>query len=320
MASILDSIFGSVPQVAPFIPTDPMAELTTMLGGEISSWPQIENLSNLYQSYMLSALNEAVPGFSNILSTGAADTESLLTQAAPLIQGQIPQDVADQVMRSTAYQSLMSGTAGSGMAHGLTARDLGLTSLDLMNQGANLLNEGGNAAQRWSAIAGGTVMPPSANLYSPEWFSNFMANQHAAQQATNQLANNLAASPNPFLQSLNQWVEQVGGTALGAYTGGSIGQNFGQTGGSGGRGGNYMTSWNPAQYGFGGGGAPSGAGGAPSGAGGSPSYATYNTGFDPLQFGNPFATPDYSLNLAPSYPYPIYGSGGPFNPTGFGGG
>lgn len=242
MASFLDSIFGAKPQVAPFQPTDPLAELHQLLSGEIKDWPQIEELSSLYQTYMMGALNEAVPGFSDILKQGGADTQALLDQAAPLIQGEIPPDVAQSVMRSAAFQSLGSGTLGGPMGSALTARDLGLTSLDLMNQGANLLGQGGNAAQRWAQIASGTILPPSANLYSPEWFSTFMAQQRAAAQATQQFKYNVAASPDPALQALNQWIEQVGGTAIGAYTGGGMG-------GGGGRGGSYMTGYNANQYG-----------------------------------------------------------------------
>lgn len=243
MASFLDQIFGAKPQVAPFLPTDPLAELHTLLGGEISDWSQIEQLGNLYQTYMMGALNEAVPGFSDILKQGGADTEALLKEAQPLIEGQIPADVASQVMRSAAFQSLGAGTAGSPMGGALTARDLGLTSLDMMSQGANLLGAGGNAAQRWAQIASGTILPPSANLYSPEWFSTFMAQQRAGEQATQQMKFNVAASPNPALQALNQWIEQVGGTAIGAYTGGGMGGGMGKGGG----GGSYMTSFNPGQ-------------------------------------------------------------------------
>lgn len=274
--SFLDDVFGAKPNVPNLQPTDPLAELGTLLGGEIKDWPQIEQLSSLYQNYMLGALDEAVPGFSDILKTGGQDAESLLQQAAPLIQGQLPPDVQAQVERSAAFQSLGSGTAGSPMGSALTARDLGLTSLDLMNQGANLATAGGNAAQRWAGIAQGTILSPSQSLYSPEWFSTFMAQQRASQQAIAQQKANVAAAPSPALQALNQWVEQVGGSIVSSYAGGGMG---------GGKGSNYQTSYNPAQY----------LGGNVSTPGGSaygsqfanPAQASYYTG-DPNMAANPF--------------------------------
>lgn len=212
-------VFGQKPQVAPFEPTDPLKELGSLLGGEIKDWPQIEQLSNLYQTYMMGALNEAIPGFSDILKAGGTDTEALLTQAEPLIKGEIPPDVAQSVMRSAAFQSLGSGTMGSPMAGALTARDLGVTSLDLMSQGANLLGAGGNAAQRWAQIASGTILPPSSQLYSPEWFSTFMAQQRAAKQATQQLRYNVAAAPDPAAAGISGTIMNL----LGAYLGHGMG-------------------------------------------------------------------------------------------------
>jgi hypothetical protein len=219
MASPLDLVFGQKPEVAPFLPTDPLAELSVLLGGEIRDWPQIEQLSNMYQSYMFSALEEAVPGFRDILKQGGIDTEALLKEADPLIHGQIPEDVAGEVMRSSAFQSLGAGTLGAPIGTALTARDLGRTSLDLMTQGANLLGSAGNAAQRWAGLAGSTILNPSTQLYSPEWFSTFMAQQRAAQQATKQLGYNVAAAPDPAAAGISGTLMNL----LGAYLGHGMG-------------------------------------------------------------------------------------------------
>lgn len=261
--SFLDQVFGRKPDVPPLQPTDPLAELSTLLGGEIKDWPQIEELSNLYQNYMLGALDTAVPGFSDILKQGGVDAQALLQEALPLEKGQIPEDVAQQVTRSAAFQSLGAGTLGGPMGSALAARNLGLTSLDLMSQGANLATSGGNAAQRWAGIASGTILPPSANMYSPEWFSQFIAQQRASQQAIAQQRANVAAAPDPALQALNQWIEQVGGSIISSYAGGGMG---------GGKGASYMTGYNPGQYGIGG--AQGGAGAGASFGGVNPYSAT----------------------------------------------
>jgi hypothetical protein len=241
--SFLDSVFGRKPDVPALQPTDPLAELSTLLGGEIKDWPQIEQISNLYQQYMLGALDQAIPGFGDILKQGGIDTQDILSQADPLIKGELPQDVKDATMRNSAFQSLMGGTAGSPMAGALTARDLGLTSLQLQQQGTQMAEAGSNAAQRWASLAGGTILSPSANMYSPAWFSDFMAKQRASQQAIAQQRANVAAAPDPALQALNQWVEQVGGSIVSSYAGGGMGG-----GGMGGRGGGFATSYNAGSY------------------------------------------------------------------------
>jgi len=255
-----EMIHGKKPEVAPFIPTDPIEMLKLLLSGEIKEWPQIEQLSNLYQNYMLSAYEKAIPGFGDILKEGAAGTKSLLQEAQPLIKGQIPPDVASQVARSSAFQSLMGGSMGGPMGTALTARDLGLTSLNLMNQGANLLTTGGNAAQRWQGIGSSTILPPTASMYSPQWFTEYMAKQAAAKQATQQYANNVAAAPDPVVSGIAGTVMNLVGAYLGHGMGGgsntlatsqpsSFGQNYAaamygtQPQGLGGAAGSLMSPW-----------------------------------------------------------------------------
>jgi hypothetical protein len=58
--------------------------------------------------------------------------------ARQLSTGELPPDVADEIRRQTSQAAVQGGQAGSGLARGLTARDLGLTSLDLQTKGATL--------------------------------------------------------------------------------------------------------------------------------------------------------------------------------------
>lgn len=232
MASISDLIHGKKPEVAKFVETDPIEQLQKLLRGEISSWDDITQLSNLYQDYMMGAYEAAIPGFADILSQGGADTLSLLQSAAPLIEGEIPEDVKSQVLRSSAFQSLMGGTAGSPMASALQARDLGLTSLDLMNKGANLLTAGGNSAQRWASLAQGTILPPTASMYSPAWFAEFQANQEAQRLANKQFQFNVEAAPDPAWRDRAELLASYGGMALGGGIGGGgkgTGTTMGET-------------------------------------------------------------------------------------------
>lgn len=197
MATFGELIHGRKPHVAPFISTDPIAELKKLIQGEIGAFPEITNLSDLYQKYMMGALDQAIPGFTDLFKTGGEDTQALLSQAKPLIEGQLPPDVMDKVFRQSAFQNLGSGLLGSPMGGANSARNLGLTSLDLMKQGAGMLESGTNAAQRWAQIASGTILPPSQQLYSPDWFANFMAQQNQLKMAHNQFRENIAAQPDP---------------------------------------------------------------------------------------------------------------------------
>src|SRR4029077_14129898 len=192
-----EKIHGMKPEVADFIPTDPIEQLKKMLAGETGAFPQITGLSDLYQKYMMSALGQGLPGFSARFKTGGADTQSLLNRAGQFLTGELPPDVMSQVFRQSAFQNLGSVLLVSPGGAASQARQLGLSSLDLMKQGAGMLESGTNAAQRWAQIASGTILNPSQQLYSPDWFSNFMATQIQLKQATKQLKYNTAAAPDP---------------------------------------------------------------------------------------------------------------------------
>ncbi len=253
---ILSDVFGSKPAVAPYIPTDFQAEQKKALGEDISAFPDITQLGDLYQQYMLADLNKALPGFSNLLASGGKTSQEMLDAAAPLLRGEIPQDVQDQVYRSTAYQSLMSGTAGSGMSKALTARDLGLTSLGLEQQGAQLATEGGNAAQRWAGLAEGTMLNPSSMLITPQQQAALTMQNNLYKQRTQQLANNTAAAPDPVAKGISDTIINLVGAYLGKGGGGggtapnySAAQSSGLTGQTGDYGGGIGYTPTSSQYG-----------------------------------------------------------------------
>lgn len=74
------------------------------------------------------------------------------------LQGQVPQDVQDEIGRDSAFSALQGGYAGTGMARNLTSRDLGLSSLDMQKQGA------GNLGTLFNSL--GALNPSNANLAS----------------------------------------------------------------------------------------------------------------------------------------------------------
>lgn len=236
MASIAGSIWGDKPKIVPFIPTDYTEQQRLALEGDLAAWPDISRLGDLFQQSYLEQLNAAIPGFSDILKMGGTTTQEMLTQADQELKGQIPQDVVEQVQRSSAFQNLLSGGGGA-MASANTARNLGLTSLDLINQGANLAGQAGNAAQRWAGVSGagaaGNVM--QGMLVTPQQRAAFQQQQNQLRQQTLQAQANVNAAPVPGLQQLNQWVEKIGGAVIGTYLGAKPGTD-------------YSTKYDPSQY------------------------------------------------------------------------
>ena len=222
MADLSQLIHGTKPKVAPFVATNPDETLKKLLNGEITDWPEIQQLSQLFQNKQFEEMGFDLPG---LLSLGGQDAQTLLEQAGTMEKGQIPADVAQQVMRSSAFQSLGAGSLGGPMGSALAARNLGLTSLDMIKQGADLATSGGNAAQRWASIAQGTMLPQSAYLYSPQWYTDFMAQQAAAKRDALQQKYNIAAQPDPA------WADRakLAGSILGAYAGGPGGAQAGNS-------------------------------------------------------------------------------------------
>lgn len=190
-------LFGSKPKVAPYKKVKSGEAIGESLTSNIGAMPQITQLGDLYKSYLTDQMNSLLPGYSDILKQGAADTKQELASAEPLLKGEIPQDIQDMVRRTDAYGSMMGGFAGSGMARNLTARDFGLTSLSLMQQGANLAAQGGSAAQRWAGLASGEVMNPSNFFVTPQ--QQIALDQWNAINRHNYLQSkyNVQAAPDP---------------------------------------------------------------------------------------------------------------------------
>lgn len=214
----LSSIFGSKPQVANYHPVDLGAEQIKALEANLAAWPQIQQLGNLFQQYMLGQYETAIPGFRDILKAGGATTQQMLGKAGEFLGGQIPEDVKNAVYRSSAFQSLGAGTAGSGMSKALTARDLGLTSLNLIDKGAALAGQAGNAAQRWASLSGAQM--PEGMLITPQQQSALDMQQELIRQATKQTKFNIAAAPDPVAKGLSDLVANLTGAYLSKGMGG----------------------------------------------------------------------------------------------------
>jgi hypothetical protein len=215
MANISELIHGRKPEVAPFIPTDPLEMLKKLLSGEIESWPQIAELGELFQSTMMDQLSNIFPNISEVFRLGGENTQKAQETALRLQHGELPPEDIAAIFRTSAGQNLKSGQLMSSMGGANALRNIGMGTLEGQLKGQDLATSAGNAAQRWMAMAQSTLLPPSAYLYSPEWFSTFMAQQAAAKQATKQFKYNVEAAPDP------QWADRAKMLAslLGSFAG-----------------------------------------------------------------------------------------------------
>lgn len=215
-----EMIHGKKPEVAPFEPTDPLDELMKLLSGEIKDWPQIQKLGDLFQSDVFQKLSQAGLDLKSLISAGGENAAQTMKNALSLQKGILPPEAMKEIFRSSAFQNLGSGLMGSMAGTANSLRNLGVGALGALQTGAGLASEAGNAVQRWMGISQGTMLPAASQLYSPEWFSQFMAQQRAAKQATKQMRYNVAAAPDPVVSGIAGTVMNLVGAYLGAGRGG----------------------------------------------------------------------------------------------------
>ena len=221
MGDFLSEIWGSIPEVAEYTPTDLGEEQLKAIMENISAFPEISQLGSLFQEYMTGAYEKAIPGFSDILAGGGKLTKQMMEQAAPLLRGEIPADVLGQITRSGAFRALQGGYAGSGMDFAGKARDIGETSLGLIFKGAQLAGQAGNAAQRWMGMAQNLIMNPSGMLVTPQQQAALTMQNNLYKQATQQRKFNMEAMPDPAVRGIHDTVINLIGAYLGKGGGGS---------------------------------------------------------------------------------------------------
>lgn len=202
-------VFGTKPSIAPYTATNLGTAADTAVKANSANMDDI-----------MSMLDKMFPGFTDDLKQGGKNTLSML-------RGEIPQDVQDAVTRSSAYQSLMGGFAGSGMSKALTARDFGETSMALMSQGTN-------SAQQWAGISEGATAPylVTAPAQADATFRN-----NLYKQATEQFQYNVDAAPDPGAAGIFNLQTALGSQAMsfgmGAAMGGMRGSAMSGSGGGG---------------------------------------------------------------------------------------
>ena len=216
----IGNIFGAKPKIAKYKPVSPTEEAGKAVAGNIENFPDISKLSDLYSSEELAQLEKILPGYGASLSAGKATTDALFGQASQLLAGEIPQDVQDQIQRSSAYTALRGGYQGSPMARALTARDLGLTSLDLMGRGAQMAGQGANTMQTWDSLARRNMLDPGSMLVSPGQQIQVATQNALASQQQRQNQYNVDAAPDPLAKGIFDSTMKVIGMVLSVYGGG----------------------------------------------------------------------------------------------------
>lgn len=177
------------------------------------------------QSLVNDLLEQSFPGFT-------ANRNTALGSTGDLLQGNIPQDVSDQLQRSAAARSLGGGYGGSGMHRNLVARDLGLTSLNLKDKGMSWL----------SALRGmsPTVTPQSAfNFTGPSSNDLIGIRGQERAQKMNLLAQaaGIPGQTAAWANYLTQTGSAITGIGLKGIGAGGFGGMGGGSGGAGGGGG-----------------------------------------------------------------------------------
>ena len=199
------SDFFNTPASAPTLANYVAPDFNTALSQYTNQQSQLPALQNFATAQNTGANQAYQQGLFNSMPGLQGNIQQFGTNTTSLLNGQIPQDVQTQVQNSSAYQALAGGFGGSGMAHALTARDLGQTSLSLQQQGASNLNQ---QFQMAGALNPSNVTPSSL-FYSPQTIlssdqqADLINQQVNAQNQQIQYQNSLQRSPFDQLMTNN---------------------------------------------------------------------------------------------------------------------
>lgn len=220
---VLSEVFGSTPDIIPYTPTILSDEQIKAIKADLAAMPFIKSLGGQYYDYMLGMMNKSIPGFSDILAQGGDLTKTLQSLSAQELAGQIPDDVVNELTRSTAYQNLGSGLFGGPMGAANQARNLGKTSLDMIQLGLGTQQAAGNAAQQWASLASTLNMRPESFFITPAEQAAMTMQNNLYRQQTEQRAENQKAAPNPVAKGISDTIINLIGAYLGAGKGGGGG-------------------------------------------------------------------------------------------------
>ena len=192
-----EAITGQIPEIADFEKVSPEDAMQAAIDAALNTIDSATEASSRVDTAVtqqaLDRLEQIAPGSSSIFG-------DLARQAASMSRGEIPQDVADQVMGRRAERSSMLGLQGGDSQ--ITARDLGLTSLDLINQGQSTFERIISAAQGIDPVERQTTV--KGFQLDPTTILASEVQQAQILQDTEQARLNAAAAPDPVTRALFQ--------------------------------------------------------------------------------------------------------------------
>ena len=213
VGTILGGLFGpkkvKVPELKPI---DFAGEQRQAIQQNIASLEPATELATkttaAEQGVLEAQLRRAIPGYDQLIQQAGKNIGSAL-------RGEVSQDVASQLQRSSAGRALSGGYgAGSGVGRNLAARDFGLTSMQIQNQG---LAQAQNFIQQQRTMGMAQPFSVSSMFITPNQRIGFMQQQQQAQYARDMAAAQVAAQPSAMNQAFGSAITQFTGT-----TGGSM--------------------------------------------------------------------------------------------------
>jgi hypothetical protein len=196
------------------------------------------------QTLLESQLRRAIPGYDQLIQQAGKNIGSAL-------RGEVSQDVASQLQRSSAGRALSGGYgAGSGVGRNLAARDFGLTSMQIQNQG---LAQAQNFIQQQRTFGMAQPFSVSSMFITPTQRINLSLQENQSQYNRDMAAAQVAAQADPMMAAIGGSLSNIGGMAFGSGMGGMMGGGGGGGQGGGG-GGGFTINMGGGGYGVGGGG------------------------------------------------------------------
>jgi len=202
---------GSKPKVPAFKPIDFAAEQKQAIQQNIGSLESATELATkttaAEQSQLEAQLRRAIPGYDQLISQAGKNIGANL-------RGEVSQDVASQLQRSSAGRALSGGYgAGSGVGRNLAARDFGLTSMQIQNQG---LAQAQNFIQQQRTFGMAQPFSISSMFITPGQRIGAMQQQNQQQYGRDLQAAQVAAMPDPTMAAFGSAISTAGGMYGGA--------------------------------------------------------------------------------------------------------
>jgi hypothetical protein len=235
VGGILGGLFGAKKVKVPELkPIDFAGEQRQAIQQNIASLEPATELATkttaAEQGILEAQLRRAIPGYDQLIQQAGKNIGSAL-------RGEVSQDVASQLQRSSAGRALSGGFgAGSGVGRNLSARDFGLTSMQIQNQG---LNQAQNFIQQQRTMGMAQPFSVSSMFITPNQRIGFMQQQQQAQYARDMAAAQVAAQPSAMNQAFGSAIGNFTGTVGGALFQQGLGQMRGPSSSP------YSSSYNP---------------------------------------------------------------------------